>query len=127
LAINGSIVTAANAAIRIGYGVAVLLSPSKPLGSVPLAPDTDEFPEARLFVRGFAAHQLAVGALGLMSLGRPEHRRLAMLLAAATDLADIISALVEARARGNLDTDLSGGIVFSGAGLGSALLAARAS
>jgi hypothetical protein len=51
----------ANAAIRLGYGVAALAAPSKPvLGNVPLAPDTEEFPEARLFIRGFAAHQIAV-------------------------------------------------------------------
>ena len=47
---------AANSVIRMGYGVAALIAPSKPLlGRVPLAPDTEEFPEARLFVRGFAA------------------------------------------------------------------------
>jgi hypothetical protein len=125
--LNGPVLTAGNAAIRLGYGAAVLLSPSKPRGGVDLAPNTDQLPEARLFVRGFAAHQLAVGAVGLMSLRWGEHRRLAMVLAAATDLADIISAVIEARARETVGADLRGGIVFSAAGLGSALLAARAS
>ena len=79
-----------------------------------------------LFVRGFAAHQIAVGALGLVSLVRPRLRRRAMALAAATDLADIVSAVVEARARENAGPDVLGGTVFSAAGLGSALLALRA-
>jgi hypothetical protein len=117
---------AANAAIRLGYGVAALAAPSKPLpGNVPLAPDTEGFPEARLFVRGFAAHQIGVALVGLASLSRPSLQRLGMLLAAATDMADIASALVEVNARGRLDPDLSGGIAFSAAGLVSALAALR--
>jgi hypothetical protein len=119
---------ATNAAIRIGYGIRVLVSPSKPaFGSVPLAPDTEKLPEARLFVRGFAAHQIGVALLGLASLARPDLRRPGMLLAAAIDCADIVSAAVEARARGSLDSDLRDGIVFSSAGLVSAVAAARKS
>ena len=116
----------ANAAIRLGYGLAVLAAPSKAvLGGVLLAPDTEELPEARLFVRGFAAHQIAVAGVGLAGLGQRKLRRPGLLLAAATDLADIASAVVEARARGRLDSDLSGGIAFSGAGLVSALVSLR--
>jgi hypothetical protein len=115
---------AANAVIRLGYGLAVLIAPSRPiLAKVPLAPDTETFPEARLFVRGFAAHQIAVGAIGLASLTRPGLRRPAILLAAMIDVADITSAVIEARARGRLDPDLTGGIAFSATGLASALLA----
>jgi hypothetical protein len=47
-----------------------------------------------------------------------------MLLAAATDLADILSAAIEAQTRGGVDPDLRDGIVFSSAGLVSALAAA---
>ena len=116
----------ANAAIRLGYGLAVLAAPSKAvLGGVPLAPDTEELPEARLFVRGFAAHQIAVAGVGLAGSRQRRLRRPGLLLAAATDLADIASAVVEARARGRLDSDLSGGIAFSGAGLVSALVSLR--
>jgi hypothetical protein len=116
----------ANAVIRLAYGVAVLTAPSRRLlGRVPLAPDTDRFPESRLFVRGFAAHQVAVGVVGLASLPRPDLRRPAMALAAATDLADIASAAVEARSRSRLDSDLTGGTVFSIAGLASALIGLR--
>lgn len=94
-------------------------------GNVPLAPDTDEFPEARLFVRGFASHQIAVAFVGFASLRRHHLRRSGMLMAAATDVADIVSAIVEARARGRLDADLRGGIAFSSAGLVTALVAVR--
>ncbi len=113
----------ANVGVRIAYGIAVLIAPSRPIfGRIPLAPDTDRSPEARLFVRGFASHQIAVGLLGFASLARPRLRRPAMELAAATDLADIASALIEKRARAGFDRDLSGGIAFSAAGLVSALV-----
>jgi hypothetical protein len=126
MAIKGQASLAAvNAAIRLGYGVAALVAPSKPLlGRLPLAPDTEDLPEARLFIRGFAAHQIGVAMVGFASLGDRNHRRSAMLVAAATDLADILSAVVEARARGRVDADLRDGIVFSSAGLISALAAA---
>jgi hypothetical protein len=117
---------AVNAAIRIGYGVAALAAPSKPIfGSVSLAPNTEQFPEARLFIRGFAAHQIAVALVGLASLVQRDLRRPGMLLAATTDLADIVSAVVEGNARGRVDSDLRDGITFSSAGLVSALLALR--
>jgi hypothetical protein len=48
-----------------------------------------------------------------------------MALAAATDMADIVSAAIEARSRSRVDHDLSGGIVFSSAGLASALIGLR--
>jgi hypothetical protein len=120
-------IVTANSIIRLTYGVAAAVAPSRPLaGKVPLAPDTDHFPEARLFVRGFSSHQVAVALFGLASLTRPSLRRSAMLLAAAIDLADIASALVEARARSRYDRDLTGGIAFSSLGLASALVGARA-
>jgi hypothetical protein len=113
-----------NAVVRLGYGLPALASPSKPaFGKVPIAPDTDELPEARLFVRAFAAHQIAVALVGVAGVVQPGLRRPGMLLAATTDLTDIASALVEASARGRLDSDLRGGIVFSAAGLASALAA----
>ena len=118
--------TAANAVVRLGYGLAALTNPSKPaFGRVPLAPDTEAFPEARLFIRGFAAHQIAVGLVGIAGAAHPALRRPGMLLAAATDFSDIASAVVEAAARGRMESDLSGGIIFSAAGLVSALAALR--
>jgi hypothetical protein len=50
-----------------------------------------------------------------------------MALAAATDLADIASAAIEARSRSRLDSDLSGGIAFSSAGLATAIIGLRLS
>src|SRR3954463_1390718 len=123
---TGVSVICVNAAIRLAYGAAALAAPSRRLlGKVPLAPDTEQFPEARLFVRGFASHQVAVALVGIASLARRDLRRPAMALAAATDLADIASAVIEARSRSRLDSDLSGGIAFSSAGLASALIALR--
>jgi hypothetical protein len=124
--VTGFRIICANAVIRLAYGAAALAEPSRPLlGKVPLAPDTEQFPEARLFVRGFASHQVGVALVGLASLARRDLRRPAMTLAAATDLADIASAVIEARSRSRLDSDLSGGIAFSSAGLTSALAGLR--
>lgn len=124
---SGPLLIAANAGIRLGYGVAALSAPSKPvLGSVPLAPDTEQLPQARLFIRGFASHQIAVAVVGLGSLIQRDLRRTGMFLAAAIDVADIVSAVLEASARGRFDSDLRGGIAFSSAGLFSALAALRA-
>ena len=122
----GRRLAAANAVVRLGYGVAALAAPSTPaFGSVPLAPDTERFPEARLFIRGFAAHQIAVGLVGLAGLARRDLRRPGMFLAVAIDVSDIASAVVESAARGRMDSDLRGGILFSSAGLASALAALR--
>jgi hypothetical protein len=126
--VSASSVICANAAIRLAYGVAAIAAPSRPvLGKIPLAPDTEHFPEARLFVRGFASHQVAVALVGLASLAYRDLRRPAMALAAATDLADIASAAIEAQSRSRLDSDLSGGIAFSSAGLASAIIGLRLS
>jgi hypothetical protein len=125
--VRRSSIIAANSLIRLAYGVAALASPSRARAAgIPLAPDTDQLLEARLFVRGFSSHQVAVALLGLASIMRRDLRRPAMQLAAAIDLADIISAIVEGGARSRLDRDLSGGILFSAAGFASALVASRA-
>jgi hypothetical protein len=122
----GFSVICANAVIRLVYGAAALAAPSRPLlGKIPLAPDTERFPQTRLFVRGFASHQVAVALVGLVSLARRDLRRPAMALAVVTDLADIASAAIEAQSRSRLDSDLIGGIAFSSAGLASALTGLR--
>lgn len=92
-----------NAGIGLAYGVVVARWPSSTADTpLPLAPNTDELPEARLFAGGFSAHQVGVGLAGLAT------------------------TLLEARARGRWDEDLVGGAVFSGAGLATALAAWRA-
>jgi hypothetical protein len=115
-----------NAGVRLAYGVIVALWPSRTADTpVALAPDTDGLPEARLFVRGFSAHQVGVGLAGLASLRKKDLEPVALALASAIDALDIASALVEARARGTWDEDLIGGAIFSGAGLGTAIAAWR--
>jgi hypothetical protein len=112
-----------NAGFRLAYGIGGLLSPAA-MGKLQLAADTPERPDARLFVRGFSAHQIGVATLGLASLRRPRLQRPAALAALAIDLADMISAAVEAGKREELGRDLSGGLVFSAAGVATALAAA---
>jgi hypothetical protein len=115
----------ANVLFRIGYGVGGLIVPSA-MAKFGLTPDTEERPDARLFVRGFSAHQIGVAALGLASIRRRELERPAMLAAAAIDVADMITAAVEGIDRRSVDADLAGGLVFSGAGVATALAAIRA-
>lgn len=116
-----------NAGVRMAYGVGGLFSPSI-MGKLKMAADTPEHPDARLFVRGFSAHQIGVAALGLAAARRRRLQRPAALAAVAIDLADILSALVEAVKREELGSDLAGGVVFSTLGAATAsasLLASR--
>jgi predicted alpha-1,6-mannanase (GH76 family) len=94
-------------------------APSKTV-RLKLTPDTAEHPEARLFVRGFGAHQVAVAALSLAGRRWRGLERPAAAVALAIDASDMISAAIEARDRGRLDADLSGGMVFSAAGVATA-------
>jgi uncharacterized ferredoxin-like protein len=85
-----------------------------------MAPHTDAQPEARLFVRGFGGHQLAVGAVGLGSMFWQRLERAAITLAVTIDALDMASAAVEARARGRVDLDVAGGFALSAAGVATA-------
>jgi len=105
-----------NVAFRMAYGIGGLLSPAA-MGRLQMAADTPERPDARLFVRGFSAHQIGVAALGLAAMRWRRLERSAALAAVAIDLADIVSAAVEAVKRGELGSDLAGGGVFSAAGV----------
>ena len=113
-----------NAGTRIAYGMGTLLSPAV-MARLRMAPDTSEQPEARLFVRAFGGHMIGVGSLGLLALRDRRFHRPAAAAALAIDVADIVSALAEAAKRGQLDPDLSGGIVFSASGAVTAALAIR--
>ncbi len=108
-----------NAGFRMTYSIGGLLSPAA-MGKLQLAADTPERPDARLFVRGFSAHQIGVATLGLASLRWRRLARPAALAAVAIDLADMLSAAVEAGKRGELQSDLAGGLVFSAAGIAAA-------
>lgn len=108
-----------NSLFRVSYGVGALFVPSK-MTELKLTPETAEHPEARLFVRGFGAHQIAVAALGIASRRWRRLEQPAAVAAIAIDVSDMISALIEARDRGQMDPDLSGGLVFSAAGVATA-------
>jgi hypothetical protein len=111
-----------NSLFRAGYGVGALFAPSK-MAKLQLVPDTRERPEARLFVRGFGAHQVAVATLGLASRRWHQLERPAALAALTIDAVDMISAVVESDDREQMDTDLTGGLVFSAAGVATAAAA----
>jgi hypothetical protein len=111
---------AINVVFRMAYGIGGLLSPSE-MGRAMLAADTPERPDARLFVRGFSAHQIGVATLGIAGLRWRPLARPAAVAAVAIDLADVLSALVEARERGALGKDLAGGAIFSVAGILTAI------
>lgn len=109
----------ANVVFRLAYGVGALFSPAR-MAAARLAADTDAQPYARLFVRGFGAHQVAVALLGLASRRWRGIERPAALAAITIDVADMVSAVVEAHDRHTLDADPVGGLVFSGAGVATA-------
>jgi hypothetical protein len=114
-----------NVLFRVGYGVGGLLAPSA-MARMQMVPDTDERPDARLFVRGFSGHQVAVAAVGLGSLRRRWLRGPAIALAVAIDAMDMVSAVAEARARRRMDADVVGGFLLSATGVATALAARRA-
>jgi hypothetical protein len=115
-----------NSLFRLGYGVGALLTPAR-MAAAGMVPGTDDRPEARLFVRGFGAHQIGVAAVGLAGLRRRRLQRPAIALAVAIDAVDLASALVESRARGRADADTVGGMVLSAAGVATAYAALRGS
>jgi hypothetical protein len=47
-----------NVLFRVGDGAGGLLAPSA-MARTQMVPDTDDRPDARLFVRGFSGHQVA--------------------------------------------------------------------
>lgn len=113
-----------NAGFRMTYGIGGLLSPAL-MARLQAGADTPERPDARLFVRGFSAHQIGVAAVGLASLRWKRLAQPAALAAVAIDAADMLAALVEAAKRGTMDADLAGGLMFSSAGVATASAALR--
>jgi hypothetical protein len=111
-----------NSLFRVIYGTGALLAPAQ-MARLRLTADTAAHPEARLFVRGFGAHQVATGVLGLASRRWRRVEQPAALAALAVDASDMISAVIEAYDRGQIDADLSGGLVFSAAGVATAAAA----
>lgn len=115
---------ATNVAIRLAYGVGGVVAPAA-LARLQFAPSVDDRPDARLFVRGFAVHQIGVAALGVAGWRRPGLRRAAAIAAVTIDVADILSAVAEAIDRRSVDFDLAAGIAFSAGGALSAAATLR--
>ena len=111
-----------NGLFRLGYGVGALVAPSA-MSAARMVPDTEERPDLRLFVRGFGAHQLAAAALALGSMRWQRLERPAIVLAVVIDAVDMVSAAVEAGARGRIDADVAGGLALSAAGAATATAA----
>jgi hypothetical protein len=114
-----------NSVFRLGWGLGALLAPSA-MAAARLVPDTEQRPDARLFVRGFGAHQVAAAAVGVASMRWRRLERPAIALAVAIDAVDMASAVVEGRARGRMDADVVGGLALSAAGVATASAALRA-
>ena len=113
-----------NSLFRLGYGVGALVAPST-MSAVRMVPDTEARPDLRLFVRGFGAHQLAAAALALGSMRWQRLERPAIALAVVIDAVDMVSAAVEAGARGRMDADVAGGLALSAVGAATATAALR--
>jgi hypothetical protein len=113
-----------NSLFRLGYGVGALVAPST-MSAARMVPDTEARPDLRLFVRGFGAHQLAAAALALGSMRWQRLERPAIALAVVIDAVDMVSAAVEARARGRMDADVAGGLALSVVGAATATAALR--
>jgi hypothetical protein len=114
-----------NIGFRMAYGLGGLVAPSA-MAKLRLTPNLPERPDARLFVRGFSAHQIGVAALGLAGLRWRGLKRPAALAAVTIDATDMLSAAVEAGDRRQLDSDLTGGALFSAAGVATAWAALSA-
>lgn len=114
----------AGSSIRLLYGVGALLAPAW-MVSKEFAPDTHGQPDPRLTLRAFGGHQLITGCLTLIASKSRRSARIAATLSLLIDTFDVISAMLEVRARGQADASTVGGIAFSGAGMGTFALALR--
>ena len=102
--------------VRIAYGVGSLLAPAK-MVSGKLSPDTHELADPRLLLRAFGGHQVVTGCMMLAARRSRRMARQAALASLLIDAFDVASALLEIRARGEVDQTTIGGIAISGTGL----------
>lgn len=91
-----------------------------------LVADTEDHPDARLFVRGFGVHQILAAGITLAALDDDDRLRDALLLSLLVDVSDIAAAAAEAQARGAVDRGLISGFAISGAGAAIFAAALRA-
>jgi hypothetical protein len=119
LAVLGSLV-------RGAWGAGAFAAPEAMRGAQLTGGPDLERPDARLYVRGFGAHQVLIAGFTIAATRSRGLLRPAVVLSALLDGVDIASAVAEVRARGGLDRTVAGGIVFSGAGLALGVAALRA-
>lgn len=106
----------AGSTARIVYGVGALLAPAR-MVSAEYAPDTHDLADPRLLLRAFGGHQLVTGCLTLTATRSRRLVRPAATLSLLIDTLDVVSAILEQRARGRRDQTITGGYAISGAGM----------
>lgn len=99
--------------VRMAVGLGYLLAPSK-MAAARLAPNADDRPDARLFVRGFGGHQLVLGTVTLATTRGRRPPDLVLAVNLLIDALDMTSTLLEVRVRGRSDRTLSRSIILSG-------------
>jgi hypothetical protein len=102
--------------VRIAYGVGSLLAPTR-MVSAQYAPNTHDLADPRLLLRAFGGHQLVTGCLTLAATRSRRLARPATTLSLLIDTLDVVSAVLEQRARGQTDKTIIGGFAISGTGM----------
>jgi hypothetical protein len=103
-------------AVRIAYGAGALLAPAR-MVSAKYAPDTHNLADPRLLLRAFGGHQLVTGCLTIAAIRSRMLARQAATLSLLIDTLDVLSAVLEQRARGECDQTIAGGYVISATGM----------
>ena len=116
----GRLLALGGAAFRTSVGAGYLLAPAR-MAAARLAPETDDSPDARLFVRGFGGHQLVTGAITLAALRARRLLGPALALNVLIDGLDLTSAALEVRRRGQADRTLAGSMALSATAVAWAL------
>lgn len=111
-------------AVRILYGLVALLAPRR-MVSTGCAPDTHDLADPRLLLRAFGGHQLVVGCMTLCTTRSRSLARSAAALSLLIDTFDVVSAILEQRARGGRDQTITGGYAISGVGMLTFAIALR--
>jgi hypothetical protein len=106
----------AGGVVHVGYGLGSLLVPER-MVSADCAPNIHGFADPRLLLRAFGGHLLVSGCLSLTAVRSARQARSAAALCMLINAFDVISAILELRARGGSDQTVKGGIALSGSGI----------
>lgn len=108
-------VLVAGSIVRVAYGVGALLAPQR-MVAAGFAPDTHGLPDPRLTLRAFGGHLLVTGCMTLAAVRARRDVREAAALSMLIDAFDVVSTVLEQRARGGPDATITGGYRLSGTG-----------